>query len=159
MSSVAILVTFWIAPYWQQATLISELRDKNVYVHSVYDGPEQLAWCLRDRSILVRPVQAQVLLQPDSDDSVKLLGKVVQVADLHQELKELRARLRNRLGLDSFSLVVGFQSFPDHILTRIFRQEIQAAKESKVQPFYHLTPCGIENFRHVRTLQPEAFGK
>ena len=157
MSSIVILLALWIAPYWQQANFIAELREQNVYVYCEYAGPQQLSWCLRDRSILVRPLQVQVLLQPHSDKSVKLLGKSVPVADVHLKLTELRTRLQTRLNLDRFALVV-VQKFPDQVMSAIDRQQFQGSVQSKADVFYHLTPCGISNFRYVRELPPEVFG-
>jgi len=158
MSSVAILLTLWIVPYWQQAKFLAELREQNVYVYCEYDGPKQLSWCLRDRSIFVRPVQAQVLLQPDGDRSVKLLGKSVAIAEVHEKLAGLRDCVHARLVLNGFVLVTGFQKFPENVLSEINRQQFKAAKKSKAELFYMLTPCGISNFRYVRDLPPEAFG-
>jgi hypothetical protein len=158
MSSIAILAVLWVAPYWQQAQFIAELREQHVFVYCEYDGPQQLSWCPGARSIFVRPAHVQVLLQPDTDSSVRLLGKAVPVVDVHEKLSELRDFLRTRLGVDGFLLVHGFQVFPEHVIVEIWRQQRQAARKSKSEFFYHLTPCGISNFRYVRELPPKAFG-
>lgn len=149
-----VLVLGWIvAQYRQQTQVIDELRRYNVDIYAIYGGPPSLSWLFSDSGIFDRPIQALVLLQPDGENSVRILDKSVIIEDLPKTLAEFQRLLKSRLGLRAFALVTGFQQLPDRVSSALFDIQVRYPDLR-----FHMTPCGIENFRYVSALPPEAFG-
>lgn len=136
-----------VAHYQRQAQAIAEFMQRDVYIYAEYDGPSSLRWLLKGSGILVRPMQAQVLLQPADENNVRFFGKVQPIDHVGDGLREMQRELNGRLGLQSFQLVIGPQRFPDRLWAKIGDLQIEPS-ESRL--WFWVTPCGFSNFPQSR---------
>ena len=148
VSLVAIGLGAVVAHYKRQADAIAEFKSRDVYIYAEYDGPVSLRWLLNGSGIFVRSMQAQVLLQSADAHHVRFFGKTHAIDKLGPGLKEMQEELRSRLGLLGFAMVLAPQRLPAEFGTELFNARL-------ADPNLHFleTPCGIENFPHVRREQ------
>jgi hypothetical protein len=142
MSLISLAVGTVAARYHRQSLAITEFKQRDVYIYAEYDGPESLRWLLTGSGILIRPMQAQVLIRPAGKDSVRCFGMVQEPELIGETLRALQSELNSRLGLKSFVLVIPPQKLPDRVFKPLSKLHFG---DSDSRLHFVETPCGIEN--------------
>ena len=146
VSLISLALGTVVARYHRQSKAIADFMDRDVYIYPEYAGPESLRWLLHDSGILVRPMCAQVLLQPEDAFHVRFFGKVHPIGCLGEHLKSVQSELDSRFGLNSFVLVIPPQEFPKQVFI-----ELYTLRSGNSGLNFHETPCGFTNFPQSRS--------